>query len=391
MKKLCCLILAAWMISIILVSCTEQLPEPEMSAYENRVHQAWSHMSISELCRYRDMILIHNGYYDMHTGELIKGYCEDPECEGDCYLESGFCTMHTVVGETVYFSACVPVDETIYYCSRSLLTGEVQVIFTVPREQQGDFASAYVDGDYFYYAHSKLKEGGDPLNYEDYIPWISRYDMVNDEHEELFALSSPMEILHYVIDGVMYLSKGSVLTRIELASMERRVLLDNTDLGFRGGFEYLRYLDGFFYYRGIPPQGSSEYRVIRVDATSGQAVILLDAAIRTYTLTNDAIYFFLMEPMRKIGRPIGPDEDDYYYIGADTLYACDPDGGNVRVVWRDESGLVDFEDIRFTVSDGVYYGYVRVFDQEANAYSEQQFSEIRFDTGEIVPAKEGER
>ena len=26
MKKLCCLILAAWMISIILVSCTEQLP-----------------------------------------------------------------------------------------------------------------------------------------------------------------------------------------------------------------------------------------------------------------------------------------------------------------------------------------------------------------------------
>jgi hypothetical protein len=128
-----------------------------------------------------------------------------------------------------------------------------------------------------------------------------------------------------------------------------------------------------------------------VDATSGQAVILLDAAIRTYTLTNDAIYFFLMEPMRKIGRPIGPDEDDYYYIGADTLYACDPDGGNVRVVWRDESGLVDFEDIRFTVSDGVYYGYVRVFDQEANAYSEQQFSEIRFDTGEIIPAKEGER
>lgn len=144
MKKLCCLILAAWMISIILVSCTEQLPEPEMSAYENRVHQAWSHMSISELCRYRDMILIHNGYYDMHTGELIKGYCEDPECEGDCYLESGFCTMHTVVGETVYFSACVPVDETIYYCSRSLLTGEVQVIFTVPREQQGDFAAAPV-------------------------------------------------------------------------------------------------------------------------------------------------------------------------------------------------------------------------------------------------------
>ncbi len=45
--------------------------------------------------------------------------------------------MHTVVGETVYFSACVPVDETIYYCSRPLLTGEVQVIFTVPREQQG--------------------------------------------------------------------------------------------------------------------------------------------------------------------------------------------------------------------------------------------------------------
>jgi hypothetical protein len=79
-------------------------------------------------------------------------------------------------------------------------------------------------------------------------------------------------------------------------------------------------------------------------------------------------------------------EDAYIMSYAPTLYACDLDGSNVRAVWTEKTGCLDFATSNFTVIDNALYGWIREFDFENNMWKDHYFAEIRFDTGEIIPA-----
>ncbi len=385
-----CRLLVGFLCAAGLIGCAEKLPDRLGESYQSRTHQAWSIMIPGEIDRVDDTLVLFNGYYDMLTGELVRGYCEDPECDGDCYLESGYCTMHSLVGDRVYFMVFAPREDTVYYCRRELASGEISVLFTLPEEEQGAFDTACVDGEYYYYPRMMLREGGNPDNLNDYESYICRYDMERDVHETLYQCRGEMEVLYYVIDGVLYTSYNGGFWRTELATMEQTLLVDHDALGYRSGFVAVRYLDGYFYDLAVLPEGGRQ--LVRFDAVSGEQNVLLDEQVDSYALTNQGIYFFPQVPMRPIGKPISGEGEDaeYEYIGGSTIYACDHDGSNVRPIWTDESGLIDLNNVAYTVFDNVYYGDIRIFDVEANAFGEHFFAEIHFETGEVIPAIEVE-
>ncbi|MBQ7338707.1 MAG: hypothetical protein IJW40_09690 [Clostridia bacterium] len=384
--------LAVLLLAVSLGGCAENLPDMAPSSYESRVLQAWSTMMLTEADRMNDTLVLYNAIYDIQTGELIRGYCEDPECDGECYLERGYCFMHSLVGDRMYFSVFVPQEDMYYFCYREISTGSVQLLFTLPEEERGAFESACVDGKYYYYySNMQLKEGGNPDLLSDYLSYISRYDMESGTHEVVYECRSGMDILYYVIDGILYTAYQGGFWRTDLATMQQTLLIDHGALGYREGFVSLRYLDGYFYEIAIPANGGGR-QLLRFDAVSGEHAVLVDEPVATYALTNDAIYFFPQQPMRPIGEPVRGEggEEEYEYIGSDTIYTCNHDGSGVRPVWTDESGLIDLIGVAFTVFEDIYYGDIRIFDLETNAFGERFFAEIHFDTGEIIRAIEVE-
>lgn len=392
------LVIAIILLVFSLLGCSPQAPESlQESAYISRV-QGWQYGKAD--CHY-PYVFTEWGeggtQYDMCNGELVTNYCEDPECDGKCFLERGDAKLNQIEQNRLYFTQYEAFVGDIHYCYRDLLTGEVKVMVTLTRQESSGFDLASIDQGNLYYMQLLLKNGGDPDNAADYELYICRVNCEGGPREVVYSCRSKAEHLLNVVDNRIYTIYEGGLYRTDLETKEQKLLFSATDHGFSPGFGNLQYIDGKLYTMVNRAGGgvsvlngkkiAPDRRVIMIDAETGEWKDVLNTTIVTYCITNDAIYFSPLEPHQVSDPEIYTidDAETKYLLASKTLYACDLNGENAHPVWTDESGLLNYVEC-YTVVNDILYGWIFSFIPEENAYEKHYFAEIHFDTGEIIPA-----
>lgn len=383
MKRLICIIFMLAICITGMSGCAERLPDggqPDTSYHSRLVglggHRVfcWDQYVVSEW---------DDGFYDRVTGEIRFGFCEDPACEQEsCPWRQTRIHVLTVEDGKLYFYAHGKRE--LYYGYRDMLTGEIAVLLTQNAEQRTPNQPTFLADGWLYYEIKLLREGGDPDNADDYLAHLCRIPKDGGKQEIVYEMRRNAEILLLVADGWMYTYLDSTIWKFDLTDMTCRELFAFEDSGLNSGLADFCYLDGRLYFYTVKHDGDYLYTM---NPDTGEIRCLLDIPLRSYTITNDAVYFSPKE-VRQVSDPTRytpEDEDTKFFSFSPTLFACDLDGGNVRDVWTDESGLIDFGQ-QYTVVDGVFYGWVNEFDLEKNASKARYFAEIHLATGEIIPA-----
>ena len=384
---------------LCLVGCTLQPANKENVnlQYENHV-RGWP-MWVA----YRDGNTVYGKggtHYDISTGILGLDFCEDVECEGNCYLEM-LVTPSQLYDGCLYFSAMHPDTHGTMYCYRDNVTGEIEHLLTLGNAEdvQDQF---FVDEDWVYYNHLAPRTGGDPERQEDYVIWVSRMPAKGGTSEAVYEAGDRAELMVMVADGYLYTTREGTLYRTNLTTMEQTALFNSDDNGFVTNYGGFQYLDGRLYFCvNVPGTGISlpnnagivtQPYIVVLDVHSGEWRLLVDVPIVSYVITNDAVYYTPVD-IHQISDPerFAPEDAQTRYLaGSATLYACNLDGTNSHPVYTDESGLLEYIGSYYTVVDHVYYGRIYEFDQKANDFTKYYFAEIHFDTGEMIVADEEE-
>ena len=378
MRKIVCLLLVLGTLALYLTACTEKLPDSLSGTYTytSRVKG----ISANEVVCWDNYILTESKscVYDRTTGEITYGgFCEDPECDGYCFLEKGKMTFVDVSNGRAYFN--VIYGKEIIYGYRDLISGDAKVLTTISFEEMLPNRPTYLDGEWLYYARKMLREGGNPDVAEDYTAHLCRIHKDGGKEEVAYRLRGDSETMLAIADGVMFSYFESKIWRVDMERGEPMMLHDMTSSEI-DAIGSLKYLDGFLYFFG----GAG---VVRMDAQNGQWTYLLDADTANFVITNDAVYYSKSSTWQvndPVKYPLDSEEAVVLHVEP-TLYICDLNGENSRVAWTDPSRSMSFNR-GYTVIDGVYYGWITQFDFESNQFGETFFTEIHFDTGEIIPA-----
>ena len=379
MKKQLCLMLALLMLVGALGGCTEKLPElsptysytPRLQGVTAYRATAWDNYIVTRM---------KTAIYDRTTGEIKYGLCEDPECDGTCPVEDGV-RITGFSGTRIYFNT---LSKEPYYGYCDILTGEVVCLLKITFDEMLPMRPMFVDGDWVYITRKHLKEGGNPENSDDYVKHLSRIPKDGGREELVYAMRGNAETLILVHEGIMYSWYQSKIWRTDLETWEPKIVHDfeASELDNMGDCWYL---DGNLYFNTIV--NDRDKFIVRMDAQTGEWHYVVDIPVVTYYITNEAVYFSPVEE-RQVSDPTRypPGSNDAKsVIYSATLYACDLDGSNVRAVWTDKSGVLDFTSY-YTVVDGIYYGWLAEFDIDKNSWGELYFAEIHLDTGDIIPA-----
>jgi hypothetical protein len=340
--------------------------------------------------------------YNTATGTFPKA-CMDPECTGDCPMESGNCFPLQVVDGKLYFWAEMvrqPLDwgHPVYWGSQDLVTGEVKIILESTSIQPAGGPEFVYDG-MMYYMRMMLKEDVDTsnptavLNSDNYDLHICRIPLTGGNEETLRL--APDETIFVVADGY-YITNYTASDRdvnclfsYDKDFREQTVFLDFKTSGLTC-MSSAQYLNGtvYFYSR---KDGEQNNVFCSLKLATGELKLLIDKPIAACQVTEDAIYYSLKET-RCLYKPEGWDEmtdeqqqtaeeKPIYYLAGAELYACDLDGQNERVVYTDP--VRDFiED--YTVIDGVLYGWIYDFDEQSHTWKDRYFGSIDFESGEVT-------
>ncbi|MBQ7338708.1 MAG: hypothetical protein IJW40_09695 [Clostridia bacterium] len=386
LTRMLCAAVAVLLLAASLGGCAEKLPEMKTSlSYESRVRGGYP----GGTC-WNDFIVLKTGtIFNRQTGELLREFCEDPECDGSCIWESGGIEVQAVRDGRIYFSLFGAGNrKDIYYCYRSILTGENVILYTMQMDNRSGSGRVFeVDDGWIYFTEKRLDEQSNPNLPESYTEVVYRVPVDGGEREEVYELREG-EGCAMVLDGRMFTKLEDVFYITELATMEQSV--------YHSGacpplpvFPMGAYIDGKFISAAILEQ--TEMHLIVVDEQTRECKVVGDVPVRNYCITNDAIYFWPVDPHQINDPSIYPPESDGYVAIGDspTLFACDLDGENIRKVWTEQTGLLEYAG-DCTIVDGVLYGWMREFDLKTNAFGERFFAEIHFDTGEIIRAIEVE-
>ena len=367
-----------------LVSCAEQLPKPPSLVYEQEsiTFNTYAHGNyvFSEWGM--------GTQYNRTTGEIIKTFCSDPECKGDCFLENCFVTFSQMYQSRLYFSAFAFRGHDTHYAYYDVESGKVKVLFTLSENETPISTRCFVSDGYMYYSCLKLKDGGDADNPNDYHVYIGRIPADGGREEIVYEARAWSESLQLVVGKTMITYFEDSMYKTDLTTGEQVKLFDAQANGYFR-MDAVSYYRGNIYISAALLNGGKRY-LLSVDIETGEHKRLIDEPIGNYKLTDEAVYFNLWD-YRQLNDPelYPPDDDDsgaMFSFYSSTLFACDHDGGNVRPVYTDETGYLSYG-IEYTVIDGVYYGWANRFDVESNERSDDFFAEIHFDTGDIIETK----
>ena len=393
MKRFVYTIITLVLCIMSLASCNEQLPPAQSMVYEPHAitpHvQAWGNYVF--------------GFWGMGTqynrlsGELFSDFCNDPECDGSCFLENHLVTLSQIYKGRLYFSSFEFITHNVYISYMDLQTGEVKVLLAFDENRDPMTYRVYIENDYLYYNSVQLKADGNPENYEDYTKYVCRIPADGGEEETVMQLRDWGETLMMVAEGKAVTFWNGALYMTDMSTKEQVKIFDNEENGWVSSLTECSYYDGFLYVLVNPKEGVKApdgrpvnmTRLVCVDIEKATWRYLIDAPVHNFRVENEAIYFTPIE-IRQVNDPtIYPptQPEAFFFDYSATLYACDHDGGNIRAIYTDPTGEMDFDGY-YTVIDNVFYGFLWNFDHELNTLGDRYFAEIHFDTGEIIPAIE---
>ena len=370
MRKIVCLCLIIGTLALCLNGCAEKLPPmPEVDT--------------------NSFIITLSGHvYNRMTGELSRKLCEDVECDGDCIFENGRVGDPVCHDGALYFTASTSLSGMNYF-RKDLFSGEIVLLYHYDNYRGMRHPDAlWIDDNMIYYKEQFLREGSDGENYNDYQTYLCCMTLEGTENTRVCLLNEPEEMLMTLRDGELYTNDGQAVYATDLHTLQKRQVYPVKDLPFTTlplGQEH----NGkqVFVAYSIEAGGPM---ISSIDQATGEWKYLIDMPVFCWYFSEDTIYFWPSgirqinaEPERYV-----PGDDDYavmFYSA--TMYACDLDGGNIRPVWTDESGCLDYG-TESVIIDDVLYGWMRQFNQKTNTWSERFYGELHFDTGEVIRAIE---
>ncbi len=377
---------------IIFTSCSEK-PDSNNSIYTSKVvKNGYVEMGVSGENIYATWRGLYR--YNKKTNEILST-CQNPECKGNCLLESPLLMISQIVDSRLYFSSKDSFTGVCSYSYMDLLTGNIKVLLTLSMLDSPESCAPFITDGMMYYSRRELRDGGDAKNPDDYQSYIFRMPSSGGNSEKICTLADYYDLLRFVYEGKIITTYKDKLYSTDIETRERSLIYDPEKYGYYGALNYMSMLDGKVYFM-ISSRESGErsvyknifYRynyLISVDLKSGSAYRLLDKPISSFCLMDNAIYYSPFE-LRHMYIP-----EDYstkpqnvsVFLASATLYACDIDGKNSRALFTNEN--VDFVEF-YTVVEDCLYGWLWNYDQEAHGFSEIYYGRIDLKTGNVTPA-----
>lgn len=326
--------------------------------------------------------------------------CPDPACDGTCPLHKLKPSAISIYGDRLVFTG---IDrktdpysgiqtETTFFGYMDLKLGDVHLIREC-NEYEATGIKIRIYEDYFYYVVNLLKEGGDALSASDYHPTLCRMKIGSDIEERVMPLYSKNEGILSIRHGKIVTLCDSELYTYDLAGGSRQRLGDFEKEGYSTKPIWYDFIGTkmYFYVRDGKNsfQKHEKYKdvyyykqaLLMIDIETGEWKRITSDPVASCFVTKDAIYYTrslfrtLYEPTDGTGKPV-------VLTSSAELYACDLDGSNERVVYRNEG--MQLSSLEATVIDQVYYGNVIIYNEETHKMNGLFFRKIDFKTGEIT-------
>ena len=382
----CSVFLFALLFCLLTAACGTNTP-PETSA----IHT--TNVKRTDLAEYGNFVYCNGGriYRFNRVTETFNTACMDPECAGDCPLD---CIVNFFAGAydgCVYFCAYQQFTHYTFLACQDIATGEVKVLKKLEDIEDSGINTTFIEDGYWYYQCVRLKPGGNAADPEDYEDYICRISLNGSTEEPVFKCE---ETEHLQIGG-----GGKIITvnedRIyatDIESKEKKELFNATAQGYTTISNNFSYLDGRIYFTALSNQTQHvEYTggernmsfLLWADVKTGENGRLLEEPVARYCLTDHAVYylpfklryFFVPEDYEE-----HPEDVKTFFVD-ETLHACDFNGENSREVYTNEKLSYD----PFTVIDGVLYGWMQDYDEEAHWWNRQAFfGAIELETGRMI-------
>ena len=369
MKKIMFWVLTVAMLITSLVGCAEKLPPmPQVD--------------------HTSFIVNDRRVYNRVTGELSRKLCEDVECAGDCIFEAGRVGDMVCLDGALYFGAYNSRSGMNFF-RKDLLSGEIVLLYHYDNYRGMRHPEAlWIDDNRIYYKEQFLREESSGEDYNDYQTYLCSMTLEGTENTRVCLLNEQEEMLVALRDGELYTNDGQAVYATDLHTLQKRQVYPVKDLPFTT-LPLGRHHNGKQVFVGYSIEAGGPM-IASIDEATGEWQYLVDMPVYCWYFSEDTIYFWPAGIRQINAEPerYNPEDDDYavmFYPA--TMYACDLDGNNIRPVWTDESGCLDYG-MDCVIIDDVLYGWMRKFDQKTNTWSERFYGELHFDTGEVIRAIE---
>ena len=324
--------------------------------------------------------------------ETFYTACTDPECDGKCPVDcitTGFAGVHD---QKLYFLGWQQFTHVTMLAYQDIVTGKTQVIKTMSEAADPNAYLTFIDADWWYYKCMLLKDGGDASKPSDYEPYICRISLDGAKEQTVCALADA-EFLYMAADGKVVTGLTDKLYVTDAETGQRDELFNLTQNGYKSTMSSAQYYDGKMYFTALSPNYATEQYtgaqqrmsfLVCIDLASGQAERVVEQPVENFTVTEQGIYYVPFE-LRYLFLPDDPERNSdkiRYCLFEESVYFCDHDGNNARVVYTNDK--LDFT-FYFTVIDNTLYGWLFDYDEQEKQYSSSgYFGAVSFDTGRIV-------
>ncbi len=396
-KRLACLALAALLLCSICVSYAACNDKDKHEI--NELHQ--TAVVKNDLAEYGNFVWAESGriYRFNRKTETFYTACIDPECDGKCPVDCVFSYFAGVHDQKLYFLGWQQFTNITMLAYQDVVTGETHVLKTMSDAADPDAYLTFIDGDWWYYKCMLLKEGGDATKPTDYEPYICRISLDGSRDETVFKLADA-EFLYMAADGKVVTGHTDKLYVTDAETKQKDELFNFTQNGYKSVMSNAQYFDGKMYFTALSPNMATvQYTggqqrmsfLMRIDLGSKEAERVVEGPVENFTVTEQGIYYvpFKLRYLYLPDDPEGSPDKVKYCLFEESIYFCDHDGSNARVVYTNDK--LDFT-FYFTVIDNTLYGWLFDFDeQEKNFSSSGYFGSVNFDTGRIVHAEKPDK
>ncbi len=392
LRKRICVVLVVISMLFSFVCCKEQ---PDMPIDEQETHNT-NVFGRRYIVEYGDHIFYGFGKvlmrYNRKSGEFRKA-CKDPECKGDCLLESPLTYLSQILDGKLYFVTRMPYVHTYHYVSLDVATDELKVLRTFERMESCEGNVPCISDGYLYYICKKMKPNGNKEDPEDYLTYVCRIPVDGGDEEVVFCFEKNSESLLYVYKEKLLTMYDGKLFLIDPLSSERKVVFDQQKEGYQSFGGDISFLGNqvFFLARndGTVASNYTEKNfyysyLVKVDLDTGESGRLIEDRIASFCLTDDTLYYSPFEA-RAVYIPENAPENAVEITGAAELHACDLQGENDRVVYKNDKLSYTEE---YTVINNVLYGRIAEVDEKNSSWGNGFFGTIDFATGVVTRVNE---
>ncbi len=326
--------------------------------------------------------------YNKKTGEY-RYACSSPTCVHG----SPECPLYDILNVAFLEENCLyytsmdtdAIGDVCYYAFYNLLDG-TETVFRKYSKYEIESVLPKTDGTYVYYTCRMLKDGSDPENPENYVPFVCRQPLGGGKEEVLCEIGETWA-LHFTTEkNLIFCADQDTFIMTAHDGSDEQILFQNDEYSV---IEKTLMYEGKLYF--LVRDGSS-ITDINGNTTRRNVLLCVDIATKNveqitksyvvkFTISNGKIYYLPFEYRVLYSADDLKQNTSRTAIQSADWHCCNLDGTEDNIVYSDDSVFVSHMDIY----NDVVYAQVKFYDYKENKYSMITFVTIDLETGELTP------